>query len=54
MWHICRTGELHIVFVYGNLRKKGDFKNQGKDGKVILKCISNTFDVVRGLDLTGS
>jgi hypothetical protein len=43
MWHICGTGEVHIRFVYGNLRKKGDLKNQGVDWKVVLnafpKCL---------------
>jgi hypothetical protein len=34
--------------------EKCDLKNQGKDWKVILKCISKAFDGVRGLDLSGS
>jgi hypothetical protein len=54
MWLICWTGEVHIGFVYGNLRKEGDFKAQGMDWKVILKCISKMFDGVCGLDLSGS
>jgi len=54
MCHICGVGEVHIGFAYGNLRKKGDLKNQGMDLKVILKCISKAFDGVRGLDLSGS
>lgn len=51
---MCGTGEVRIEFVYGNMRKEGDLKNQGMDWKVILKCISKAFDGVRGLDLSGS
>jgi hypothetical protein len=36
MWHICGTGKVHIGFVYGNLRKKGDLKKprNGLEGNI--------------------
>jgi hypothetical protein len=35
---MCRKGEVHTGFWWGNLREEGHLEDSGVDGRIILKC----------------
>ena len=36
MWHVWRTGEVHLVFCWGDAWKSGHLEDLGADGMRIL------------------
>ena len=47
MWGI---GEVHTVFWWGNVRKKGHLEDPGLDGRIILRWIFRKWDGAQVLD----
>ena len=54
--HVACTGEVHTWFMWGNLREGDHLEDSGVDGRVILKCIIETWNGGgrHGLDRSGS
>jgi hypothetical protein len=50
MWHVQGTGQVHTGFWSGDLRGIDHLKDQGVDGRIILKRIFKTWDMRHGLD----
>jgi hypothetical protein len=45
MWHVWGKGEVHRGFWWGNLREGDHVQDPGVDGRIILKCICEKWDV---------
>ena len=54
--HVARIGrgEAYTGFWWGNLRERENLEDSGVDGRKILRWIFRKWDVVHGLDRTGS
>ena len=49
MWHVCGTGDVHIIFWWGDLMERDHLEDLCVDGRIILRLIFKRWDGKAGL-----